>query len=162
MTIYLTSFKAYWEGEDDVCTYTYKMPAFSIAVYQPKWYWNLEPLRLFDIRDRGRWIRPRDFITEEASTAPDHELLLRYHLKLYSMYTERWDRQPEYEQKAFLRRVQSQDEAWCCWCPYDKAAKRQLDTYGSFVCHSWVVETFLKTLGVDVQRDEDRERMVRL
>lgn len=153
MTVYLTSFKR-WHSPD-VAEYLNFDPnnppaRFSIAVYQPHWYPPLPKLDLFDIRsEAGAWIRPRLF---EGQSDP----LYRYHERLLLLYRQR--RHNGDNTDITLRK---RDAVLCCWCPYDKAAKRQLEEHGSFVCHSWPVESFLRELGIDVVRDTDRERMVR-
>ena len=171
MTVYLTSFKRWHQPNpnDDIAGPDIAIGrAYSIAVYQPDWFPQLPKLNLFDIRDENKqWVRPRNFMPafEFASgdldtdvgnpNAPNQELLKRYHDTLVGIYEERWHRGDNTD--ILLR---EQDTALCCWCPYDKAAQRQLEDYGSFVCHSWPVETFLKGLGVEVVRDADRGRMV--
>jgi hypothetical protein len=133
------------------------MPAFSIAVYQPKWFPKLPDLNLFKITTtEGKWVRPRDFLTEgHDATQPDPGLLKKYHDTLKGMYEERWD-------KKYQRLLALYEElALCCWCPYDHAAKRQLNDYGSFVCHSWPAGTFLSERGYRVFRDKDRAKMVK-
>lgn len=170
MTVFLTSFKVYHERYGQPPTWKTPPVGYSIAVYQPHWYSQLLKLDLFDIRDEhGQWVRPRNFIPEPESREEelvrgvDPALLRRYHNTLLGMYEKRW--RHDLELGLSLRRDhfdQHEDVALCCWCPYDKAAQRQLRDYGSFVCHSWPVETFLLELGVPVVRDIDRERMVRL
>lgn len=132
--------------------------AYSIAVYQPNWYRPLQVTSVFDIRNEaGEWTRPRDFIPEgHDPTQPSDELLRSYRNALMGLYLDRRD--------AISRLLSStsDDLTLCCWCPYDKAAKRQLHDYGSFVCHSAVVELYLELSGITVHRDPDRERMVRL
>ena len=148
-TVYLTSFKKNHEEQQEGDT------PWSIAVYQPKWLPALPETRVFDIRDDGAWVRPRDFLTPgHDPTLPDIELIKRYRDKLLGMYAERRD-----EIGDFLR-VAGDVVCLCCWCPYDKAAQRQLHDYGSFVCHSAVVELFLDIAGVEVMRDDDRKDMV--
>jgi hypothetical protein len=156
MSVLLTSFKRY---HDDIAYPYPTMPGYSIAVYQPSWYEPLPKLDLFDIRRHaGTWTRPRDFITVGHDPAKADSTLLRaYHDTLLTMYRDRYAAL-KYKD---LGELAYNDVALCCWCPYDKAAKRQLDDYGSFVCHSWVVESFLKELGVKVVRDLDRKDMVR-
>lgn len=189
MTVYLTSFKRY---HADAAFKDGKglgsLPGYSIAVYQPRWYPQLPVVDVFSILDAdGRWVRPRDFIkcldpencvcvmcgsgltalcfcgAHVGKQKPNPELLERYHYRLLDMYTKRWER--DLELGLSLERDhfdQHEDVVLCCWCPYDRAAKRQLEDCGSFVCHSWPVESFLKELGIEVVRDADRERMVTL
>lgn len=148
--ITLTSFKI-WHADPDP-----NQAAYSIAVYQPKWLPRLDETRVFDIRDaNGNWIRPRDFVPDgHDATKPDFELLNSYRDALYLLYAGR-----SVAIQRFLGRA-TKDLALCCWCPYDKAAQRQIHDYGGFVCHSAVVEVFLRDLGHEVLRDADRERMV--
>jgi hypothetical protein len=155
MSVLLTSFKRY---HDDIAYPYPTMPGYSIAVYQPSWFDPLPKLYLFDIHDEnGQWIRPRNFMPEDHDGAPSPALLAVYHDTLLDLYRSRYAalRYKDLGELAY------NDVALCCWCPYDKAAKRQLDDYGSFVCHSWAVESFLKELGVKVVRDLDRKDMVR-
>jgi hypothetical protein len=50
----------------------------------------------------------------------------------------------------------------CCWCPYSRPAQRQLERFGSFVCHTGVLGEFLvDKFAVPIQYDQDRvEHMV--
>jgi hypothetical protein len=136
--VVLTSFKHYHE------TLSEAMEGRSVAVYQPKWYPPLPKLDVFDIRQDGKWTRPRDFIN-------DNQPLAAYEAALYGMYVERLT--PLYDLEL------PDPVALCCWCPYDRAAKRQLKEHGSFVCHTEVVGTVLKELNFQVLKDEDRARM---
>lgn len=162
--IQLTSFKRYWEeyraGIGDFGINTKMVPAFSVAVYQPKQFPALPKLDLFDIRENGKWIRPRDFMGEgHDATQPDSFLLEQYRLKLVALYAERWAAYL-HEHRKFPFDINA-DLTFCCWCPYDRAAQRQLKDYGSFVCHTWPIESFLTTMGIAVVRDKDREQMAR-
>jgi len=156
MSIHLTSFKRY---HDDKWT----MPGVSIAVYQPKWYPQLPKIDYFDIRnEKGSWIRPRDFVPPNHDRtkfdfsiveAYATELIHQYHLR----YTDIWDWLKENQL------FQRSDIALCCWCPHDKAAGRQIKDFGTYVCHSAVVEKFLNDhFDVDVIRDKERGNMVQL
>jgi len=145
----LTSFRMHHEGNQD-------RRGASIAVYQPKWYPQLPVIEGFDIRHNGQWTRPRDFMPEDHdATVPDPGLLEMYHDTLLGMYARR------YEQIGAWLGTHYGEWDFCCWCPYDKAAKRQLHDYGSFVCHSWAVESYLHVYGIPVERDGDRQQMVR-
>jgi hypothetical protein len=153
MTAYLTSFKRWHRGEVDFPD-PESLTAYSIAVYQPRWYPELPTLQTFDIRDGGRWTRPADFIPADHNPEePDAVLLDKYHDSLVGLY---WSRRHD----PALAPLFKDHVALCCWCPYDKAAQRQLRDYGTFVCHSWAVETVLLSWGVEVVRDDDREWMV--
>lgn len=156
--IFLTSFRRYFEADTKP-----KTPlAYSIAVYQPKWYPPLPETRVFDIRTPdGKWTRPRDFIPEgHDPTQPSDELLAQYRDVLLNLYRGRAEQIGEFLDEAGVNT--GFNVVLCCWCPYDRAAKRQLHDYGSFVCHSAVVELYLNEAGVEnVVRDADREQMVR-
>lgn len=162
MTVLLTSFQ-HWFSSGDTYMHVFDR-AYSIAVYQPSWFSPLPKLETFDIRrEGGAWVRPRDFLKTsqvlvDRSEKPDMELLQRYHDTLLGMYKKRMD---DYGTSLAGPVWTEKNIVMCCWCPYDKAAQRQLKDYGSFVCHSWAVETFLKEYGVEVVRDKDREKMVR-
>lgn len=122
------------------------VPVFSAAVYQPQGY-NYEKADWCDIRRDGAWIRPRDFVGQG-----DDPLLL-YHNALLNLYAER-----AHEISNWLDGV-GNDFALCCWCPYDRAAQRQLHEHGSFVCHTAVIGEVLENFGVRVWYDDDRRRM---
>jgi hypothetical protein len=150
MTIFLTSFKRYFDSKCAV-------PGYSIAVYQPRWYPKLPKIDMFDIRDEnGQWTLPRNFVIFDEfgeQKNSDMDVLRDYHDTLVAMYHTR------FKILGSIPEI-TKDAALCCWCPYEKAAKRQLEHYGTFVCHSMAVETFLKEIGIEVVRDKDREKMV--
>lgn len=158
--IVLTSFKRYHEllAENPNA----RWPGFSVAVYQPSWYRGLLKLDIFDIRKGSTWIRPREFLPPEHDPSqPNPALLQRYHDTLVELYEERFrDTSKFLTEKRLLESARTGRAAFCCWCPYDQAAKRQLHDYGSFVCHTWPIETFLRSQGFDVVRDKDRKDMV--
>lgn len=150
--IYLSSFQKAQKWE-------FKNPhnCFSIAVYQPKWVKPYQEASVFNILDaNGDWIRPRNFIPEgHDPTQPDNQLLGRYFDALLEHYDRRRPQIEEWLASHTVRRVNL-----LCWCPYDRAAKRQLKDYGSFVCHSAAVGFYLQEfLGQRVQLDTDRKRM---
>lgn len=123
-------------------------PACSVAVYQPEGY-ALPKVEWADIRRGKVWTRPRDFIAE-----PDP--LAAYHQSLLDLYRTREDQIRQW--------IEANGRFWttmalCCWCPYDRAAQRQLGEHGSFVCHSAVVGEILEELGVRVWYDSDRRLM---
>lgn len=150
MSILLTSFKRWHDAPIE------GVKPYSIAVYQPHWYPALRESRWFDIREQGKWIRPRDFVPPNHDpTKPDMKIIRAYRNALMGLYL---DRLPQIEH--FLDHA-GQNIALCCWCPYDKAAKRQLEDYGGFVCHSAVIDQLLSITGWDVERDADREKMVK-
>ena len=137
--VYLTSFFR-----------SHELPAVphSCAVYPPKGYEHLPKVAWTDIRDdTGRWIRPRDFIMQPRP-------LQAYRDALYAQYLGRLDEARAWAQGLIW------DVALCCWCPYDKAARRQLEQFGSFVCHTAVISEFVENeLGLRVWEDGDRRRM---
>ncbi len=191
MTVYLTSFKRHWATpsaqvlpaysiaayQPAWCPQLPKLDVFDIRDENGQWVRPRNFLPSPEILADGGEIA---VLARFANT----ELLRRYHDTLLKMYQKRWSQQTHWEEgtegahfggrvctaECFIRyvnRVQHtssliSDVALCCWCPYNRAAQRQLADYGSFVCHSWPVETFLKELGIEVKRDKDRERMVRL
>lgn len=121
--------------------------ACSAAVYPPRGYEHYPKVDWVDIRRQGRWIRPRDFIHEQNP-------LDAYRLALLSLYHSRLE-----DAKHWASRLTT-DVALCCWCPYDQAAQRQLEQFGSFVCHTAVVGEFIDAhLGLQVWEDADRRRM---
>lgn len=138
--IYLTSFMRSHSLPPGVVPY-------SAAVYQPKGY-SYEKVAWTDIRPAGgQWIRPREFLSED-------EPLDGYRQALLSLYGSRK------EAAVAWRDSVPHDVALCCWCPYDRAAQRQLDQFGSFVCHTAVLGEFIyNELGVAVWEDADRRKM---
>ena len=124
------------------------MATYSAAVYQPKGF-NYPKAEWADIRnDEGRWIRPRDFIGED-------EPLLQYHHALLNLYYSRRD-----DIGAWLSPLGNLPFVLCCWCPYDRAAQRQIAEHGSFVCHTAVIGEHLERHhGVQVFYDDDRRKM---
>ena len=136
--IYLTSFFEEKVLPDDV-------RRFSAAVFQPKGY-SFPKADWTDIRDStGRWTRPRNFLGEDYPPAS-------YRSALLGIYNSRL-----HEAREWLETNESFDTALLCWCPYDKAAQRQLKEWGSFICHTAVLGEFLSdTLAVPVWYDADR------
>ena len=116
---------------------------WSVAVYQPKGL-NYPKLDFFDIRKDGRWIRPRNFLAFK-------EPLKAYRSVLYDHFAKR----SEEIQEWFANNPGP--HALCCWCPYEKAAQRQLKEFGSFVCHTGVIFQVLQDLGLPVTLDQDRQ-----
>ena len=123
---------------------------WSAAVYQPKGY-HYPKAEWADIRDEnGKWTRPRDFIGEE-------DPLLAYRQALLNLYASRTNVVAQW-----LAQVSTfwGEFALCCWCPYDRAAQRQLQEHGSFVCHTAVIGEHLEQHhGVQVFYDNDRRLM---
>ncbi|HJS83819.1 MAG TPA: hypothetical protein VJ742_13415 [Nitrososphaera sp.] len=123
-----------------------KVVPWSAAVYQPTGF-KYPKATWTDIREDGKWMRPRDFLDAEKP-------LLAYRAKLYSMYESRLE-----DAEKWLSELQA-PAALCCWCPYDKAAQRQLQQWGSFVCHTAVVGEFLiDKFQLPVWYDGDRRKM---
>lgn len=102
-----------------------------------------------DIRPgyQGTWIRPREYVNLNAP-------LDGYFMALLDLYASRAADADEWLQSV------GDNVAVCCWCPYDKAAQRQLKEFGTFVCHTAAVGRFLQELGYGVAYDLDREKMV--
>lgn len=138
--VYLTSFFKSHGLPDGVVPY-------SAAVYQPKGY-GYPKVPWTDIRpDGGQWIRPREFLSEANP-------LDGYRKALLDLYGGRKD------EACAWRDSLAHDVALCCWCPYDRAAQRQLGDFGSFVCHTAVLGEFIyNELGVAVWEDADRRKM---
>jgi hypothetical protein len=140
--IYLTSFFKSGELPEGVVPW-------SAAVYQPKGY-KYPKADWTDIRDEtGKWTRPREFLAATNPAEAYFEAMLD-HYKSRQSSAEEW-----------LWQNSHVDCALCCWCPYDRAAQRQLKEFGSFICHTGPVGEFLYSLGAEVVYDEDRERMYR-
>ena len=126
----------------------FSLPAYSAAVYQPE-DGRFKKAQWADIRrPSGKWIRPREFMQWKQP-------LNGYLAELYSLYVKR--------ERDILRWVnEHEDCALLCWCPYEKAAQRQLREHGSYICHLGVIEAFLLERGVTVKVDDDRkDKMVR-
>lgn len=136
MNALITSFRA---------SHGLSVPVYSAAVYQPRGY-SYPKIDWTDIRREGEWTRPRDFLQTE-------EPLLHYHHALLNLYASR--------KGEILQWLHTAPEmfALCCWCPYDRAAQRQLQEHGSFVCHTAVVAEVLEQYGVRCWFDADRQRM---
>lgn len=139
--IYLTSFFKSKELPEHVERY-------SAAVYQPKGY-TFPKVDWTDIRDStGAWTRPRNFVDDEFPAQS-------YRESLYALYLSRIHTAREWVDLLVRR-----DAALCCWCPSDKAAQRQLEEFGSFICHTAVLGEFISTeFSVPVWYDADRVRM---
>jgi len=120
---------------------------YSAAVYQPRGF-SYPKIGWTDIREpSGEWIRPRRFVD-----MPDPALM--YWNAMLHHYEARLDE---------ARNWASRNEGlvvMCCWCPSDRAAKRQLAEHGSFICHTGPLGAFIQDrLGVPVFYDNDRQRM---
>ena len=144
---YLTSFKV--NADKGLDQHPDNM-AWSSAVYQPHWLPQLPKAEWMDIRPDGKnWIRPREFIDQDRP-------LDEYFQALAELYA---SRQAEVEE--WIEGLTTYHNIICCWCPYDRAAKRQIERWGTFVCHTAAVGDFLQGLGYEVLADEDRKIMVR-
>lgn len=149
-SVFLMSFRAYWDLVGHTKEFFHE--AWSAAMYQPHWYpGKLRQLGIFLIQEQPGWdwIRPRMF-------AHYKEPLVEYGHELYQLYKLRKDRI-----ERWVDHVQGKSVALCCWCPYDKAAQRQLKEHGSFVCHLGVVAWFLTNeFKVDCQfLDKEQQRV---
>jgi hypothetical protein len=139
-SVYISSFFKSKDIPDETVIY-------SAAVYQPKGY-QFPKADWTDIRDAGgAWTRPRNYIGSERP-------LEAYRLALYRLYSDRIE-----EARRWLLGLGHRDAALLCWCPSDKAARRQLEEFGSFTCHTAVLGEFLTDLGVPVWYDAERLRM---
>lgn len=120
---------------------------YSAAVYQPKGY-KYPKVAWTDIRDAsGKWTRPREFLDHDDPA-------LAYFDAMLAHYDARLDEAREWAQNA------PDKVALCCWCPYDRAAKRQIEEFGSFICHTGPLGLFIEDrLGVTVTYDIDRDKM---
>ena len=121
---------------------------YSAAVYAPKGYEWMPKAQWTDIRNaNGDWTRPRNFEKEENPLAAYRDALL-------SLYSDRY-----LQANAWLTMLPG-DAALCCWCPSDKAAQRQLQEWGSFICHTSVLGEYISsTFNMPVWYDADRLRM---
>lgn len=140
--IHITSFQR---------SHGFLMPVLSVAMYQPKGYdYPRLDWALIGQPDGSGWIRPRNFIGQ-----PDP--LGSYKRALWAQYDSR------------IAQAQSWGEyigndyysvAFCCWCPHDRAAQRQMEEHGSFVCHTDVLGEWIEDrLGVRVWYDSERRHM---
>lgn len=138
--VYLTSFLRSHSLPPGVVPY-------SAAVYPPRGYEGYPKVAWTDIRRDGEWIRPRQFVSEERP-------LEAYRNALWTLYESR-----RKEAAIWVGEVEH-DVALCCWCPHDRAAKRQVEQWGSFVCHTAVLSEFIyERLGVAVWEDGERRHM---
>lgn len=136
--ILLTSFFDSKEAEVD--------ELWSAAVYQPKGY-TFPKAAWADIRDeRGNWIRPRNFLVDPDPAEAYFERMYE-HFMARSHDIAEW-----YAEREGV-------PALCCWCPYDRAARRQLEEFGSFICHTGPIAAVLFDLGYDVAVDAARDKM---
>ena len=140
---YLTSFRMRHE--------LHKVELYSAAIYQPKGY-NYPEADCFKITGKdGRWIRPREFIQYKNPVSAYTDALMR-------LYDSR-----SLKISKFLKRSDAANSniALCCWCPYERAAQRQLKEWGSFICHLSVIGWWLhyRYKKIPVWLDRDRLQM---
>ncbi len=129
-----------------------RMPVLSVAMYTPKGYEHIARLdwALIGKPDGTDWIRPRQFIGAD-------DPLPQYRAALWRRYDERihvarsWGDYIGDDYNAV---------AFCCWCPHDRAAQRQMGEHGSFVCHTDVLGEWIEArLGARVWFDSERRHM---
>jgi hypothetical protein len=120
-------------------------------MYQPKGYlYDRLDWALIGQPDGSGWIRPRNFIQRADPLSAYHDALLMQ----YIGRTETAKAWFDYMDDTF------DGVTFCCWCPHDRAAQRQMEEHGSFVCHTDVLAEFIETrLGHRVWFDYDRRRM---
>ncbi len=128
------------------------MPTFSVAMYQPKGY-TLPRVdwALIGHPDGSDWIRPRNFIGHPKPLESYREALMeRYEARIF-------DAKLWFDGMA---QTGHQAVAFCCWCPYDQAAQRQMGEHGSYVCHTDVLGEYIeKRLQIRCWFDSDRRHM---
>ena len=122
-TVYISSFRKSKRLPEGV-------EKWSAAVYQPKGF-DFPKAEWCDIRVDGTWQRPRDFLEAES---PLHA----YRAALLRTYRSRS------EEAALWLSELAGPAALLCWCPYDRAAQRQMEQFGSFVCHTAVLAEVLR------------------
>lgn len=126
-------------------------PALSVAMYQPKGF-SLERVdwALIGNPDGSDWIRPRNFI-DHPDPLHDYRTTLRARYESRISQAKLWC---DHVGETF------QGVVFCCWCPYDRAAKRQMEEWGSYVCHTDVLGEWIEDrLGIRVWYDSDRRKM---
>ena len=135
---------------------------FSVAVYQPRGY-TLPKLDFFDIRANGHWIRPRDFGAEPNPLKAYQEALERLYYTREPAIRAWKEGLANYVNNNVM--TNTTKVALCCWCPYDKAAQRQIQTFGTFVCHTAIIGKLIGQLEPGfmpgVGYDTDRNNMVK-
>ncbi len=126
-------------------------PVLSVAMYQPQGYaYPRLDWALIGNPDGSAWIRPRNFLDHPDPLKAYHDALLA-----------------QYESRIFVAKPWfdyiEQDYhtvTFCCWCPHDRAAQRQMEEHGSFVCHTEVLAEFIENrLQHRVWVDRDRRHM---
>jgi hypothetical protein len=126
---------------------------WSSAVRQPDWLPQRPKAEWMDIRPtpRAKWTRPRLFLDHPSDP------LVGYFDALMDLYESRLS-----DVERWVETTADHEHTWvCCWCPYDTAAKRQIEEWGTFVCHTAAVGLVLERMGLPVVYDKDRGRMER-
>ena len=86
-------------------------------------------------RADGTAIKLRDFGVDPIPAYTEY---------MMQLYRDRWP-----AIKAWLDEYSDTDMALCCWCPMTKVAKRQIEQFGTFHCHLWVVSRVLTAADTD-------------
>ncbi len=126
------------------------VPKFSCAMYAPQGYdYPRISWTLIGREDGSDWIRPRNFI---GLADP----LTAYKAALWARYDER-----EKVARIWCDMMAGNAAiAFCCWCPHDRAAQRQMGEHGSYICHTDVLGQWIEErLGVRVWYDDERRLM---
>jgi len=105
---------------------------WSGAVYQPKGY-TFPKVDWMDIRDDdGLWIRPNRYLHYPQPAQG-------YLLNLYSHYQTR-----RYAADWWVDNLRHDETNYvACWCPNERAAVKQINDFGTYICHLSVVEVFI-------------------
>lgn len=128
-------------------THISKANRYSVAVYQPKGF-DLPELDIFKItRPNGKWIMPRDFLNTSNPLRNYREALYNHYLKRKRFISK------------FLRTSLYSNLVLCCWCPHEKAAQRQMNEFGSFVCHTSVIYYYLAKEHPEIYVALDNDRI---
>jgi hypothetical protein len=99
----------------------------------------------------GKWIRPREFLDHHKDP------LTGYFDALLDLYESRHS-----DVERWVEVTAAHEQTWvACWCPYDTAAKKQIEEWGTYVCHTAAVGLTLERMGLPVVYDKDRGRMER-
>lgn len=93
------------------------------------------------LRPDGTAVKLRDF---------GDDPLPKYRTYVLDLYRSRW---PAIRDWVF--RYDGTHQALCCWCPFTKTARVQLEHFGSFHCHLGVVAEVLSKSGVVVMVGEE-------
>lgn len=110
---------------------------WSGAVYQPKGY-DFPKAQWMDIRPGGdKWIRPREFM---HWAQPEQGYLLA----LFDLYDFRLESTEWGDPAVWLHNVVQGGDKVACWCPNERAARRQIEEFGSYICHLSVVKAWVE------------------